>query len=268
MTRISNFIHQSFQKIMADGLSERLLQLNIDGNKLNVDSQSSEKRLNEAVAQLLNYCKKTYPDLQFCHESKITLYDIKSYAGFDFHKKKEDKKISMRPDGGIFYLVKSNSERIPILIVEDKIQGTNDLKFKKGQRKDACGNAIERAAKNMKASEMLFFKSKCFPYVIFASGCDFHHTESITSRLTMMNWGFSPHYIEIKPEKENDIDKILPEINVTKKKIGENELSIASIFVKAHKYDVMEHGSSFWTTEEYYSIIKTIVNQVISLINE
>lgn len=250
---------------MADGLSERLLQLNIDGNKLNADSKGSEKRLNEAVAQLLNYCKETYPDLEFCHESKITLYDIKSYAGFDSHKK-EDKKISMRPDGGIFYLVKSNSERIPILIVEDKIQGTNDLKFKKGQRKDACGNAIERAAKNIKASEMLFLKSKCFPYVIFASGCDFHHSESITSRLIMMNWGFSPHYIEIKSKlEEYGIDKILPDINVAKKMINGKELSIASIFVKAHKYDEMEHGSSFWTVEEYYSIMKTIVNQVIIL---
>ena len=53
-------------------------------------------------------------------------------------------------------------------------------------------NAIERAAKNIRGSEMICMSQNTFPYVIFASGCDFHNTETIASRLEMMNMAFKP----------------------------------------------------------------------------
>ena len=249
---------------MSDGLSERLLQLNIDGNKLNADSCKSEKRLQEAINNILDYLKETYSGFEFYHQKSITLYELKSRFG-GLLPTEEEKKNSMKPDGGIIFM-KLKSQSIPILIVEDKIQGSNDLKYKSGKRKDACGNAIERASKNIRASEMIFHSSNVFPYVIFASGCDFHHTESISSRLTMMNYGYPPHYIEIKPKlEETNMDKILQEIDIAKKMINGKAVSIASIFVKAHKYDEMEHGSSFWTVNEYYSVLKTIVDQVLNI---
>jgi len=42
---------------------------------------------------------------------------------------------SMRPDGGILYIVTRNKQKYPILITEMKNQGTNDLRLKEGKKK-------------------------------------------------------------------------------------------------------------------------------------
>jgi len=246
---------------MSDGLSERMTELEI---RPNANSKKADKRIWKAAENILDYLKKTYPDYEFYLQKEITLYELKSRLGGSIPTE-EEKNNSMRPDGGIIFM-KLNLESIPILVAEDKQQGRNDLRHKNKEKKESCGNAVERAAKNIKAAEMMFHSSNLFPYAIFASGCDFHHTETITARLTMMNYGFPPHYIEIKPEVEEiNMDRILQEIDVTKKMIHGKEISTASIFVKAHKYDEMEHGSSFWTVDEYFSILKTIVNQVLKV---
>jgi hypothetical protein len=231
----------------------------------NASSKKADKRIWKAAENILDYLKKTYPGYEFYLQKQITLYELKSRLNSkDLIPREEDKRNSMRPDGGIIFM-KLNLESIPILVAEVKQQGRNDVNYKNGVKKKGLGNAIERAAKNLKAAEMMFHSSNLFPYAIFASGCDFHHTESIPSRLTMMNYGFPSHYIEIKPEVKINMDRILQEIDVTKKMIHGKEISTASIFVKAHKYDEMEYGSSDWTVDEYFSILKTILNQVLKV---
>jgi hypothetical protein len=171
----------------------------------------------------------------------------------------------MKPDGGILYAISSIGDiRIPILIVEDKVQGTNDFLFEEGKKKQATGNAIERGAKNIRGAEMIFAGVDFFPYVMFASGCDFHHTETIAKRLEMMNMGVPNHYIDITPTTSPDhiqstMDAVISSINI-KKLSGK---SIASIFVKAHKWNEMKHGSSSWTKNERLLIMKKVIDKVI-----
>jgi hypothetical protein len=169
----------------------------------------------------------------------------------------------MKPDGGILFAV-SGEKRIPILIVEDKVQGTNDNLFEQKKKRQATGNAIERGAKNIRGAEMLFAGLEIFPYVMFASGCDFHSTETIAKRIEMMNMGFPNHYIEMattitQEQVQLKIDAIIPSINV-KKICGK---SIASVFVKAHKWDEMKHGSSLWQKDEQVKILKKIIDKVL-----
>ncbi len=140
-------------------------------------------------------------------------------------------KVCMRPDGGILFAV-SGDVKIPILVVEDKVQGTNDILHSQNKKRQATGNAIER-------------------------GCDFHHSETIAKRIEMMNFGVPNNYVNITAETteeqvQSNIAAIIEGINI-KKICGR---SIASVFVKAHKWDEMNHGASCWKKDEQVQILK------------
>jgi len=197
------------------------------------------------------------------HAKSISLYDCQKY----FNKfggpppNPENKHVCMRPDGGILFVM-VNHDWIPLLIVEDKVQGTNDKLFEQGKKRQATGNAIERAGKNIRGAEMLFISQDIFPYIIFASGCDFHSSETIAKRIEMMNMGVPNHYINVSAttsqEQINDIIKeTIPNISL-KKVCGK---SIASVFVKSHKWNEMKHGSSSWKKEEQLEILKNVIDK-------
>lgn len=252
------------------GLSKRLTQLVKDGRRLNDDSFDSESTLTQAINdEIIPYLKEKCESVGgiLVYKKSISLYECQQY----FYKSQdevkvqlneENKKVFMRPDGGIF-IMSLNEDNIPLLIIEDKVQGTNDLLYEQNKKRQATGNAIERAAKNIRGAEMIFANQSIFPYVIFASGCDFHHSETISKRIEMMNYGIPNHYIEIGPNKtqkdtDEKIDEIVKCINIIKL----SGKSVASVFVKAHKYDSMKHGASLWKKQEIVSIIKKIIDKV------
>lgn len=247
---------------MSDGLSERHLQMAEDGVHLNDDSRGSEQTLQEAMKEILFYAREKFSPLGYTIETSptITLFECQEY----FHKvggpppNPVNKNVSMKPDGGILYAVKE--ERIPILIVEDKVQGTNDKRLEKKLGRQSTGNAIERAGKNIRGAEMLF-TGDIFPYVLFASGCDFHSSETIAKRIEMMNMGYPNHSIEIGPDTlvQASLLALLPAIQV--KKIGGK--SIASVFVKSHKWNEMKHGSSLWKRDEQVLLLKQVIDKVL-----
>ena len=251
---------------MSQGLSERLSQMVQDGQHLNDDSVHSEKNLTETMDEIVPYAKELFSQIGFTivHKKNITLYECQEFfklAGGPAPNP-DNKTVSMKPDGGILF-AESGEKSIPILIVEDKVQGTNDNLFKLGKKKQATGNAIERGGKNIRGAEMIFAGSTVFPYVLFASGCDFHSTETISKRIEMMNMGVSNNYIDIAPttteeQIEENITNIISKINV-KKMCG---IGIASVFVKAHKWDEMVHGSSSWKKYERVKILKAVLDKV------
>lgn len=237
------------------------------GRRLNDDSCSSEGTLSEALCEIIPYmeakCKSIGGTLK--HSKSISLFECQEY----FHKcggpspNEENKRVSMKPDGGIFSMRVNNVE-VPLLIIEDKVQGTNDIKYEKKQKRQATGNAIERGAKNIRGAEMIFADQEIFPYVMFVSGCDFHSTETIAKRIEMMNYGFPNHYVSLSPTTsqaevdEKIITTILPLINI-KKMMGKG---IASVFIKSHKWDEMKHGSSLWKKNEIVVICKKVIDKV------
>jgi len=251
----------------SDGLSKRLSQMIEDGRHLNDDSCSSEVILSDAMCEIINYANEKFKPIGYIIslEKSLSLYDCQSF----FEKvggpkpDPDNKKVCMRPDGGILFAI-SGETRIPILIVEDKVQGTNDNLFEQKKNRQSLGNAIERGAKNIRGAEMLFAGLDIFPYVMFASGCDFHSSETIAKRIEMMNMGIPNHYIGITNTTTQEhvlemLNSIIPVINI-KKLCGK---SIASIFVKAHKWDEMKHGSSLWKKEERILILKKIIDKVL-----
>ena len=159
-----------------------------EGEKVNF-SKKYEKKLDEAVMNAFkdisnNFIFSIPNEWSFSLVSKtITFSDIKEkmlenglsvscvnkYYGVDSTIKVDTNIIMLDiNDNGI---IKS----YPILLCEDKKQGTNDKRILEGKGKQAVGNAIERGAKNFTIiSDYCFLcDHNFFPYVIFAHGCDF-----------------------------------------------------------------------------------------------
>lgn len=264
----------------SEGLSERHLQMSKDGQHLTDDSIVSENTLNEAMKVVIPYAdekvKEIFKDSQgnsiakVVHKKQLTLYECQNY----FHKAggpspdPSNQNVFMKPDGGIIFAV-FGDKHIPLLIVEDKVQGTNDNLFKLGKKKQATGNAIERGAKNIRGAEMIFSDMDVFPYLLFASGCDFHSSETISKRIEMMNMGVPNHYIDVTPDTTSDmmsttLTTIVSAINI-KKLCGKG---IASVFVKAHKWNQMEHGSSRWKKNEIVTLCKKAIDQVLETLKK
>ena len=254
----------------SQGLSNRIITMNQLGQHFTDDSSQSEYTLSQAIDFIKTYAADKVKQVggTLTYKTSISLFECQQA----FHAiggpvpNPENKKVSMKPDGGIFYM-ELNGKSFPILITEDKVQGTNDSRLAAGLSKQATGNAIERAGKNIRGAEMLCANMDIFPYVLFASGCDFHHSETIAKRIEMMNYGVSNNYIEITPESTNDsvntmVEQKLESLSI-KKLCGQ---SIASVFIKAHKWDVMPHRASLWTKAQYILVCCRVVDLSISAI--
>ena len=147
-----------------------------------------------------------------------------------------------------------------IRYLSEKIR-SNDILFAQNKKRQTTGNAIERGAKNIRGADMVFSGLDIFPYVMFVSGCDFHSSETIAKRIEMMNMGVPNHYINMtkettREELDTKVEAIISSISI--KKLCNK--SIASIFVKAHKYDEMPHGASRWDKCDIVQICNKIID--------
>ena len=250
------------------GLSNRLSALHAGGQHLNDDSKGSENNLVRAINNVMKN-----PDIlqkvdnlggKLIKKDKISLYECQQrfkHVHPDAPEPcDENKNVCMKPDGGILFIDFGDTQ-IPILTTEDKCQGSNDSRFEKGLPRQATGNAIERGSKNILGAGMLYEGYPYFPYLLFAHGCDFHSSETIAKRMEMGNYGIKNIYSDISPEvKSVNMDYILQNININKQFGGK---SIATILVKAHKYNLLPHGASAWTTEEITEICLHVVHLVL-----
>ena len=151
-------------------------------------NNTSEKREGKAAVALgkvmLHIINKFGVKLE--HESNMYLKDIikklkEIYPEVDFNYYFETS--SMRPDGGILFIVDNVGKKYPILITEMKNQGTNDLRIKEGKKKQAKGNAIERLGKNVIGFRTALLNESIFPFICFGDGCDFAKDSSILDRV-------------------------------------------------------------------------------------
>jgi hypothetical protein len=137
-----------------------------------------------------------------------------------------------------------------------------------GLKRQATGNAIERGAKNLNLAKTMCNSLNYFPYLIFASGCDFHKSETIARRLEQMNGLMPNHYIDVGDKEssvEQQLEKTLNNINIMKQ-YGNREY--ATVCIKTHKCDELPHGSSNWTREERINICKKVIQQSVEEIKK
>lgn len=157
------------------------------GTVINATSKKQEVILSLAINVVTKNLQKKFIGIKLEHESQWRLDNVvHSLSGqfpeVDFHS--HHSKSSMRPDGGILSVVSKDGSLHPILIAEKKNQGTNDLRAKEGQKKQAKGNAIERLGKNVIGFRTALLAESIFPFVCFGDGCDFADDSSILDRVT------------------------------------------------------------------------------------
>lgn len=279
----------TISQIQSNGLSERHLYMHQNEKRTLVDdSNISEGNLKSIIEPLIQHAKtqiEPYGGTIEYHK-KLSLDDIMRYRMDDtflfptIEEQKDNKdakndnaRVSIKPDAGII-LWKINNKHYPIYIGEDKIQGTNDKLFEAGKPKQATGNAIERYFKNVRAEELLCSRLPYFPSVVFASGCDFHHSETIAKRLEAGNYGVPNLYAEITNDhptiSETELSEtFIQKVNVIKRYVSMYMpfASIPTVCIKAHKWDQMKHLSSLWLPAEYLEISKEIIRQSVERVN-
>ena len=159
------------------------------GSIINLRSSKQEKRLGDALEAVVRKLTDEHKVL-LTHDREWKLLDIVGrlrlhFPGVPFHYHFD--KSAMRPDGGILSLKASDGALYPILIVEVKNQGTNDLRALEGKPAQSKGNAIERLGKNVIGFRSAMLAEGILPFVCFGDGCDFAQASSILDRVVTIN---------------------------------------------------------------------------------
>lgn len=157
-----------------------------NGTVINLTSKGQEKMVLKALDVVVKRLQKRFKNIKIVHEPYWLLKDIIrklkiQYPDVDF--KCYHEKSSMKPDGGILSIVSKNGYKYPILIIEKKNQGTNDLRASEGKKRQAQGNAIERLGKNVIGFRVAMMQEAIFPFICFGDGCDFCNGSSILDRV-------------------------------------------------------------------------------------
>jgi len=204
---------------LSAGLSDR--QARDGGGKsiFNADALKQEGNLSEQVQNVITELSRLYPTIKFNHRKEITKKEIYIDTGVSpNYKPSSNRSKGPKPDGGILF-ANINNKWFPILISEAKKQGTNNILraieemydwnysderiadevgwkvervtkvIKDAKFKQARGNAIERAFKNWAEFQIYLENYDYFPYLIFASGCDFEKGSTIPDRMDSMTRG-------------------------------------------------------------------------------
>ena len=158
-------------------------------DKYNGGAVDGENVLSKGIELLMSYLKSNY-EYKFSISSSISLSKIINECLPEYKSVFHCESTSSRaqPDGGIVYMHIGDS-KFPILITENKLQGTIDILAKKGKKQQAQGNAIERLGKNVLLFQT-YLKSlghNIFPFACFGNGYDFKEGSSIRDRIVCIN---------------------------------------------------------------------------------
>ncbi len=166
------------------GNSENLRRVR-EKTVINLTSKQQEKEIGRALIEVESRLVQRYKvKLDFARDwylSEIvgSLRTVFPSVEFFYHFERS----SVRPDGGVLFLIALDDKRYPILISEVKNQGTNERRRKEGLKKQAKGNAIERLGKNVIGLKTALLTETIFPFVCFGYGCDFAQDSSILDRV-------------------------------------------------------------------------------------
>jgi hypothetical protein len=171
---------------MSDSKKQREVKTRDGTNGINSKAaKKHDTNVKKVCAKIFKEIQKEYPQYNFSHAASISKEEIaKAALGKDWrsYKPSSTRSTGPKPDGGIIY-VHDGDKKYPVLIAEAKKQGTNDVRMAEGLKKQARGNAIERAYKNVEETKIFTQDLDYFPYTIVAHGYDFKKGSSILDRL-------------------------------------------------------------------------------------
>ena len=204
-----------------DKLSQRHLR---DGGGKNINNECAKAhdvKVRNVMSRVLSIIQAMFPERQF--ELKAVILQKNISGNINSKYQPSNPKSSIRPDGGVLFM-----DGIPILSIEAKKQGTNSEREKGGKKKQAMGNAIERAHKNYNEIKNMQDKYLFTSYLLFAYGCDFVNGSSIIDRLSAMTYYDSFNTLHIKDE--------ITEKNINGEQLRERRKK-ASVFLQEQPFE-------------------------------
>jgi len=164
----------------SDELSKR--QTRDGGGKsiFNTEAKKHDKRCQEMSLLVTEILQKTYPNLEIERWKtlkKSTIHDELKKFDSELGVKLFRDISYLQPDGGIVVVKDKKGKWRVILIAEAKVQGTNKGRIERGLPKQATGNALERATKNIAEAKNFMLDENHFPYVLFGHGDDLTERE-------------------------------------------------------------------------------------------
>ena len=164
------------------------LSIQRENTTINKKSKEEDKQCFEVVKEIIEKLEKDF-NINIVLNKRLYLNKIvtslkKSFSEVPFAVTKTT--TFMSPDGGVTYMVDKFGNQYPILIVEVKNQGTNDIRKSEGKSKQAQGNAVERLGKNIIGFKTYMITESIFPFVCFGDGCDFEPGSTILDRVITM----------------------------------------------------------------------------------
>lgn len=203
---------------------------------------SQEMSVKDAMYQLLETLRLAYSDCQFELRKTLSLQEvcaIQAQICSEFGVNQSNKRSHIRPDGGGLFVNPGDGIWHLILSCEAKRQGTNDKLKIEGKKKQAAGNAIERALKNYDVLCKYMALENYFPYAAFASGCDLMEGSSIRDRIASAN-NYSKY-------NERYVRNILP---------NTRNIQRASLFLR----------EKHWTTSEILNVCTKITKESLGMV--
>ena len=177
----------------------------ISKNKIaSSSSMSQEEKVKTAAEHAIMILESKYPNIRFENRKILTKKEINRKLRREnrkYAKYQSSDKSDIRPDSGLVGMYVDKEWKI-IFVAEAKKQGTNKERMEKGHDRQAKGNAIERAPKNFNEIRNYMKSEKIFPFIVFASGCDFHDGSTISDRLTSINCACEINKLHIRKLKE------------------------------------------------------------------
>ncbi len=171
----------------------------------NTKAKKQEKYIVAATKETIERSKENYPDYDFNYHTNIKLSDF---------RRSERNDTYIRPDGGMITASPKHdpSKEYVVLMSEAKHQGTNDARAEEGKKKQAMGNAVERAVKNVNECHNICASigQSFVPYVIYCSGCDFAENSAIRDRLSGITENIGEIYITQKPQEYDSLGCEIP----------------------------------------------------------
>ena len=232
--------------------SSRELSANKEQHKpKNVRSKSYDKEIYHAMLKCIDYLENRFPNLlehyKFEHEKSISFAElIKISKASEFRREYDETfiKNTIKPDGGVVYLVKKDDTRAKKILVvsEVKIQGTNDQRAKEGKPRQAQGNAIERLGKNLIGIRTALNHEKITPFVCFGQGYDFvedyDENSFVMSKVSMLNEFYFLNRIYVFKQDGNET---------------KNSFAPVSMYFREEE----------WTSDEMFDVLKEVAETAL-----
>ena len=190
------FHYWSFRKLKMESQGNKLSERHLrDGGGKSINTEEAkvhDVKVKDVMEKVFQDLRVKYPEKNLSLRKTYPQSSIAQH--FNPSYQSANPKSAIKPDGGILFL----NDNIPLLSTEAKKQGTNNLRCDKGLKKQAMGNAIERAHKNYNEIKNLFDPYPYTGYILFGYGCDFQPGSSIIDRLGAMTYYDSFNTLHIK----------------------------------------------------------------------